>query len=121
MFGCANNRNGPNSCTIILIIVIFALQGLLNGSSQSRTALILLFLFWLCGSGGCGFGRDGFDGCGTNGCMPINNCNCMPMNNCCCMPMSKCCGRSRRRRKDRCTCDCKRVKVCFNPNRCCGE
>lgn len=113
MFGCTNNRSGGNQCTIILIIIIFALQGLLNGSNQSKTALILLFLYWLCAGG-----------CGNNA--PVQNVNCgmtpctVPMNNCC-LPQSRCCCKSRKHRKDSCTCKCNRVKVCYNTGRCCGQ
>lgn len=102
MCGCTNNRNGSNQCTILLIIVIFALQGLLNGSTQSRTALILLFLYWLCGSGNNVLAQN------NNCAMPAS----MPMSNCC-MPTPCCCKPRKSRRRD-CTCKCKRIKVCCN-------
>lgn len=112
MYGCTNNSNGSNQCTIILIIVIFALQGLLNGSSQSRTALVLLFLFWLCGNRGCG----------NNAPAQVNTCAMpmqMPMSSCC-MPDPCCCKSKKRRHRGNCTCKCERVKVCCNPGRCCN-
>lgn len=115
MCGCTNNNNnGSNQCTILLIIIIFALQGLLNGSAQSRIALVLLFLFWICGNN---FGGNfGMNQC-NNSSMPMNRC--MPMSSCC-TPSPCCCeSRRRRRRKDSCTCKCKRVKVCCNTGTCC--
>lgn len=107
MCGCTNNTNGSNQCTILLIIIIFALQGLLNGSTQSKTALVLLFLYWLCGSQ-CG---------GNNAQQQVNTCA-MPIKSCC-MPNPCCCKSKKRRHHDSCTCKCKRVKVCCNSGSCC--
>lgn len=112
MCGCTNNTNGSNQCTILLIIIIFALQGLLNGSSQSKTALVLLFLYWLCGNRNCG----------NNAPAQVNTCAMpmqMPMSNCC-MPEPCCCKSKKRRHHGSCTCKCERVKVCCNPGRCCS-
>jgi hypothetical protein len=102
MGGCSNN--GWNSqCIIILIIVIFANQGLLDGSSRSRNALTLLFLYWLC----CGFNN----GCGNYnyGQMYGNQCSCGCQ--CCCI--SKCkekkCKEKKRKEKK---CKCRRIKIC---------
>lgn len=114
MCGCTNNTNGSNQCTILLIIIIFALQGLLNGSSQSKTALVLLFLYWLCGNRNCGNNAPAQ----ANTCaMPMQMP--MPMSNCC-MPEPCCCKSKKRRHHGSCTCKCERVKVCCNPGRCCS-
>lgn len=115
MCGCTNNTNGSNQCTILLIIIIFALQGLLNGSPQSKTALVLLFLYWLCGNRGCGSMGCGNMGCGNNACNQVNTCA-MPVYS---MPESCCCKSKKRRHRDECTCKCERVKVCMNSGKCC--
>lgn len=102
MGGCSNNRCN-SQCIIILIIVIFANQGLLDGSSRSRNALTLLFLYWLC----CGFNN----GCGNNNCgsMCGNQCSC----GCQCFCISKCKEKKRKekKRKEK-KCRCKRIKIC---------
>lgn len=112
MCGCTNNTNGSNQCTILLIIIIFALQGLLNGSTQSKTALVLLFLYWLCGNN-CNR-NNAQSQCNTCA-MPMNNC-CRPISSCC-MPTPCCCKSKKHRKHDSCTCKCERVKVCCNTGR----
>lgn len=121
MCGCTNNGNNSNQCTIILIIVIFALQGLLNGSSQSRTALILLFLFWLCGMGGRGsyavnqnVANASYNNMQLPTCYaPVNPCYYAPVS----MRSPNCgdysCKKKDKHRKNS-YCKCERVKVCLN-------
>ena len=98
MFGWGNGNRGCgfgcDPCTIILIILIFLNQRLLNtrdcDDNSGRNALTLLFLFWLCCSNGrfgnSGFGNFGFGNFGFG-----NNCCC-----CCCDGKD---GRGRRRRR----------------------
>lgn len=80
MFGFGNGGFGfgnNNCCTIILIILILKFLGLLDVCNpNSRNAITLLLLWWLCGSG---FGSN----CRGN---RSNNCRCMrraPMGCCC--------------------------------------
>jgi len=100
MGGCSNNRCN-SQCIIILIIVIFANQGLLDGSSRSRNALTLLFLYWLC----CGFNNG--SGNYNSGQMMSGNCNYGQMygNQCC---KCKCKEKKCKEKK----CKCKRIKIC---------
>lgn len=109
MCGCSNNRCNSQACTIILIIVIFANQGLLDGSSKSKNALTLLFLWWLCGfNGGCGCNNSGqmmSGNCGHRS-MCGNQCSC----GCGCQCKCKCC-KCKCKCKEK-KCKCKRIKVC---------
>lgn len=104
MGGCSNNRCN-SQCIIILIIVIFANQGLLDGSSRSRNALTLLFLYWLC----CGFNN----GCGNSNCglMCGNQCSCGCGCQCCCICKCKEKKYKEKKRKEK-KCKCKRIKIC---------
>lgn len=132
MFGCGCNRNN-SGCTILLIIIILAWQGLLDGGPRSRTAITLLLLWWLCGFGG-NFGFGNQQCCGNNaGYAPLTTyapalsyaapaaSYAAPANTgCCCSGCSyqtncctTCCCRPKEKR-----CKCKRVKVCKN-NCCC--
>ena len=116
MCGCTNNGNNSNQCTIILIIVIFALQGLLNGSSQSRTALILLFLFWLCGMGGRSsyVGAQALANTGNMQNMQLPNCYApVSMRSPNCGAYSCDCKKKDKHSKNS-YCKCERVKVCLN-------
>lgn len=112
MCGHSNNRCNSQPCTILLIIVILANQGLLDNSPKSKNALTLLFLFWLCGFGG---------GCGNRGQCQIGNCNwgSMGRNQCGCGCQCKCtckCGCCKCKCKEKkCKekkCKCKRIKIC---------
>ena len=108
MGGCSNNRCN-SQCIIILIIVIFANQGLLDGSSRSRNALTLLFLYWLC----CGFNN----GCGNSnyGQMMSGNCNYGQMygNQCSCGCGCQCCKcKCKEKKCKEKKCKCKRIKIC---------
>ena len=112
MYGCMNNRSNPQWCTILLIIVILACQGLLDGSCRSRNAITLLLLWWLCCSGRCGGNQC------TQAVAPTSGC-CGYQSNSCCGCQSNCCGCSRccckcKEKK----CRCKRVRVCCN-KQCC--
>ena len=87
MCGCGNIGNsgcGFQSCTILLLIVILKNQCLLDTecNSSARNALTLIFLYWLCCSGGFGFNR-GNAGFGYNN----FNSGCCCRKQCCC----KCC------------------------------
>ncbi|MEG0308700.1 MAG: hypothetical protein RR891_04320 [Clostridium sp.] len=114
MCGCSNNQNSCQPCTIILIIVILANQGLLDGSPKSKNALTLLFLYWLCGAN-----RGNGSNCSTQMVMPTN-CGCKP--SCICKPSCECeckCKKSCCKCKEK-KCKCKRIKVCCN-NTCCNN
>lgn len=87
MCGCGNIGNSGCSfqpCTILLLIVILKNQCLLDTecNSSARNALTLIFLYWLCCSGGFGFNR-GNAGFGHNN----FNSGCCCRKQCCC----KCC------------------------------
>ena len=106
MCGFGNNMGAGtcginnNPCTIILIIVIFKYLNLLDTecNPNSKNALTLLFLYWLCCNNGVNV--NSFLG-NNNGC-----CNNTQSNNCCCnsTPSNNCC--------------CKKVKCC-KPVKCC--
>ncbi len=90
MCGCGNIGNSGCSfqpCTILLLIVILKNQCLLDTecNPSARNALTLIFLYWLCCSGG--FGGFGFNrgnaGFGHNN----FNSGCCCRKQCCC----KCC------------------------------
>ncbi|WP_346869351.1 hypothetical protein [Clostridium sp. UBA5119] len=105
MCGYSNNRCNSQACTILLIIVILANQGLLDGSSKSKNALTLLFLYWLCGfNGGCG--SNNMLGNCNYGSMCGNQCSCRC--GCGCQCKCKCCKCKCKEKK----CKCKRIKVC---------
>lgn len=106
MCGYSNNRCNSQQCTILLIIVILANQGLLDGSSKSKNALTLLFLYWLCGfNGGCGSNMLGNCNYGS---MCGNQCSCRCGCRCGCQCKCKCCKCKCKEKK----CKCKRIKVC---------
>ena len=97
MCGCSNNRGNSQPCTIILIIVILANQGLLDGSIRSKNALTLLFLYWLCGFNS-GWGNNNWGQMmGNRRSMCGNQCSC----GCECKCKCKCC---------KCKCKCKEKK-----------
>lgn len=107
MFGCSNNRCN-SQCIIILIIVIFANQGLLDDSSRSRNALTLLFLYWLC----CGCNNSGqmmLGNCGHRS-MCGNQCSCGC--GCQCKCKCKCCKCKCKCKCKEKKCKCKRIKIC---------
>ncbi|MFR1710436.1 MAG: hypothetical protein ACLSV2_16240 [Clostridium sp.] len=109
MGGYSNNRNNSQPCTILLIIVILANQGLLDGSPKSKNALTLLFLYWLCGfNSGCGNNNCGqmMSGSCNYGSMGGNQCSCGC--GCQCKCKCKCCKCKCKEKK----CKCKRVKIC---------
>lgn len=91
MCGCGFNGRGCNWCSIIIIIVIFRYLGLLdtNCNPNSRNAITLLLLWWLCsGNCGCNMGNSNVN-------VPVvpyvnNNCNtgCCSQRVCCC---NSCC------------------------------
>ncbi|MEG1142529.1 MAG: hypothetical protein RSE41_08830 [Clostridia bacterium] len=101
MCGCSNNKFNSQPCTILLIIVILANQGLLDSSPKSKNALTLLFLYWLCGfNGGCGNNNSGQ--------RQVNNCGCQC--GCRCECKQSCCKCKCKEKK----CKCKRIRVCCN-------
>lgn len=113
MYGCTMNRNNSHSCTIILIIIILACQGLLDGSPRSRNAITLLLLWWLCRGFGCGnnmiqsYGyQNAVNNCCQNNCCQNNCCQrCCCNTNCC----SRCCCSCKEKK-----CKCKRIRLCYN-------
>lgn len=111
MCGCTMNRNNPQSCTIILIIIILACQGLLDGSPRSRNAITLLLLWWLCNRGfGCGNNMiqgSGYQAVSANNCCQNNCCqrSCCCNTNCC----SRCCCSCKEKK-----CKCRRIRLCYN-------
>lgn len=93
MFGCGNIGNsgcGFQPCTILLLIVILKNQCLLDTdcNSSARNALTLIFLYWLCCSGG-NSGCGGFGYNRGNAGFGYNNFNsgCCCRKQCCC----RCC------------------------------
>lgn len=115
MYGCTMNRNNPQGCTILLIIIILACQGLLDGSPRSRNAITLLLIWWLCNCGGCsnqGINQQAVMPVTTAYVAPTNN-SCCCSNNCCCCYPTKCCSTCCCKPKEK-KCKCKRVKVCYN-------
>lgn len=107
MCGCGNFNNAGtcginnNPCTIILIIVIFKYLNLLDTecNPNSKNALTLLFLYWLC----CNNGVNCNSFLGRNS----NNNSCCN-NSCCNNDCNSCCNK----------CCCKKVKCC-KPVKCC--
>ncbi len=119
MCGCGNNRCGNfgfgnfgfgntgcfQPCTALLVILILSNQGLLDGGKESRNALTLLFLFWLCGC------RGGFN----NNFLPQNSCCCDNRSGSSCGCNCGCCC------KCKCKCKCKEEKCkCRNIKVCCS-
>jgi hypothetical protein len=92
MCGCGNTGNsgwcGFQPCTILLLIVILKNQCLLDTecNPSARNALTLIFLFWLCCSGG--FGGFGGFGCNRGNFGFDGNSN---FNSCCCCRKPCCC------------------------------
>lgn len=108
MCGCTGNGYNNSGCTIILLIIILAFQGLLDGSPRSKNAITLLLIWWLCNSGKSGCGNN-CQSLAYNNNACSNSCGCFNKGYCYntgCCSTCYCAPKSKK-------CRCKRVKLCY--------